>query len=98
PSSSTIFPYTTLFRSRHALSVAIFVVADHTRRDRRRCQSAGFVCHASPSTSHEAFAKEVLRSTAFYHPHTGTIRILCRYKYVRRSEEHTSELQSRENL
>src|SRR5436309_11741643 len=64
PPRSTLFPYTTLFRSRGA-----HVQSRPDRRDKRHPRQALAVAHAST----------VSRPAA-------------------RSEEHTSELQSRENL
>src|SRR3712207_8575861 len=72
PPRSTLFPYTTLFRSREVGDEHVGEVAAHPRRLRvrvhfERCGDPDLACE-----------------------HTG--------KLQRRSEEHTSELQSRQYL
>src|SRR5436309_12339769 len=69
PPRSTLFPYTTLFRSR-----------------RPRASIRGTDAPWRSATSRP-------RRTAHRSPPAGASRVACR-----RSEEHTSELQSRENL
>src|SRR5690606_41449923 len=80
PPSSTLFPYTTLFRSaRSPQGPALLRGAqDHHAADRRG--------RALRSERHSGRAGGETAS----HPTHGAARI--------RSEEHTSELQSRENL
>src|SRR5690606_41755040 len=81
PPRSTLFPYTTLFRSQiHACRPA-----DPDDRLARiaRDEGAGARCHG-----HRARAR---------HHHQGEHRA-PRIRRQERSEEHTSELQSRENL
>src|SRR5690606_42143780 len=73
PPSSTLFPYTTLFRSKQALVVGHFA---HGADDFRQITVRGF---AGLHTDH--LAAPVVDGPAAV-----------------RSEEHTSELQSRENL
>src|SRR5436309_7494538 len=72
PPRSTLFPYTTLFRSRYGTGAADLVAWDGTGESGGSVQSGNY------------FVK-VTR------PGTGSQEVL-------RSEEHTSELQSRENL
>src|SRR3712207_8696504 len=77
PPRSTLFPYTTLFRSRHAPAAAQRRRADALRRrvrpgDRRPARRA----RGRPP---------------------GRL-VLLRQRRARRSEEHTSELQSRQYL
>src|SRR5260370_30463557 len=69
PPRSTLFPYTTLFRSARLFKMRIEVQSGANRRD----------------TSHSEVPMERLAS-------------LNRHFAVRRSEEHTSELQSHLNL
>src|SRR5436309_12449628 len=82
PPRSTLFPYTTLFRSRdhdrHAMSRREWFVlrGAHDRADVSRGEKA---LHAVGGRTQDRFHR-------------------WRHEHVRRSEEHTSELQSRENL
>src|SRR5690606_40562362 len=88
--SSSLFPYTTLFRSQyvgvitiyrqHTFGVYFFLIVI---RDQITCFARGDV---------NAFQSAVFQR---YQQFAFIVRIDC--KYVR-SEEHTSELQSRENL
>src|SRR5207247_11473392 len=75
PPTSTLFPYTTLFRSRNGRGEAncrrACLRRSTTRRCRRTCRPR--VARASPRAS-------------------------CRALQLARSEEHTSELQSRVDL
>src|SRR5690348_18121824 len=79
--SSTLFPYTTLFRSRHAAAKSAAVAAAPARAaaPRTSCTS---VAHVGDSTSVDLIS-------AAYLPNPAQ-RLAARY----RSEEHTSELQS----
>src|SRR5690606_41489340 len=74
PPSSTLFPYTTLFRS------ALDLRGDHPPR------GTVLLSNANP-TSHALDHRSCLADA---HPHN--------LSQTQRSEEHTSELQSRENL
>src|SRR2546422_3430359 len=79
PPRSTLFPYTTLFRSevgRHDIQ---------QRLDERR----GRVEHGDPFQPHTLLARPLLELD---------IDVVENFKVVRRSEEHTSELQSRLHL
>src|SRR2546421_5914944 len=77
PPRSTLFPYTTLFRSTVALAYAM---ADTFR-------TAGIPAEALDGTTLLATRRAILQRL-----HTGETRV------VARSEEHTSELQSRSDL
>src|SRR5690606_42042803 len=74
PPTSTLFPYTTLFRSRRSYAGEGFPGADRAHRPGRRAAPGlpGPLVRGRPGRGRPAAA--------------------------RRSEEHTSELQSRENL
>src|SRR5690606_41438793 len=78
PPSSTLFPYTTLFRSRPRSSAASSATMPRASRPRR-----------SPSHSTRRASLLPLVGTGVSAQSTAT---------QSRSEEHTSELQSRENL
>src|SRR3712207_8723856 len=78
PPRSTLFPYTTLFRSRAALRLAEAVVGG--RADRLRARRAG----RAPAVGGRALQAGLV----------GELR----QRDVARSEEHTSELQSRQYL
>src|SRR5256885_7018193 len=79
PPRSTLFPYTTLFRSLHALGVRVL----------RRGEAAAFEAELA-----QAVLDRLLRDS--------TVCLLAgddpRVQVCRRSEEHTSELQSPCNL
>src|SRR5690606_41766067 len=84
PPRSTLFPYTTLFRSVGACGAGV----DGCLRNERRLGVAAFL---SESATRETVSCD--GSAA----HLAGARILSHAELVR-SEEHTSELQSRENL
>src|SRR3712207_7338107 len=88
PPRSTLFPYTTLFRSRNAREATGRVHRDSTVS----CASANVVVAAAISPSaRSASASAVSASTRWEaSPH--------RRARATRSEEHTSELQSRQYL
>src|SRR2546429_6327913 len=75
PPRSTLFPYTTLFRSKHGHSER----GTHRRRE-------------SPSHRTESANAGDARHAAF------AAQNACRQVRIERSEEHTSELQSRLHL
>src|SRR3989475_9633834 len=77
PPRSTLFPYTTLFRSRRAVTRA------NLRSSRPRTSRSGTWPRSAPS---EVRSPRTKRSTTSSRPGS------------RRSEEHTSELQSQSNL
>src|SRR3712207_2439586 len=78
PPESTLFPYTTLFRSR---------LAPGLRRTRYASRESGARRHGSSRRPRAAPASWLNRG-----------RTRLRRSVVRRSEEHTSELQSRQYL
>src|SRR5690606_41945102 len=80
PPSSTIFPYTTLFRSQRRPTVTSFLAERAQPSSRRATCASGMPTKASGSASSRHW-----RSARRSMPGS-------------RSEEHTSELQSRENL
>src|SRR3712207_7338945 len=71
PPRSTLFPYTTLFRSRHGTEVPLALLAVRRR---------------------DLLAARVLAAALL----GGGIGALCVHASALRSEEHTSELQSRQ--
>src|SRR5690606_41424869 len=84
PPRSTLFPYTTLFRSR--LARHPFAGAVEDRRD---------PVHRRP---HAAVADRGVAGQQLDRRHLEGAEGDRRYRLEPRSEEHTSELQSRENL
>src|SRR5690606_41139900 len=89
PPVSPLFPYTTLFRSAHALGGAeeqrVAQVVDLVRADRRRREVLLVPGEVGRRGGEEGDAR-------------ARERDLGRAREHQRSEEHTSELQSRENL
>src|SRR2546422_4811697 len=80
PPRSTLFPYTTLFRSRRIVGVCVashpVVIVPGTTERRNRRSPNGLEAH----------------------PHTGRMHMGLEVDDLGRSEEHTSELQSRLHL
>src|SRR2546430_3709756 len=83
PPRSTLFPYTTLFRSRQSFRL-------HHHRPH-------YESHPRPVLRLGRPAREVLR-LSMHSPESPTRRAWRRFRSNRRSEEHTSELQSQSNL
>src|SRR5688572_32053288 len=79
PPSSTLFPYTTLFRSRTAWPAAMPAHRSRARRNDARAFLSG---------DHQSVAV----------PRAIASRTGVGARSIRRSEEHTSELQSQSNL
>src|SRR5690606_42151361 len=77
PPRSTLFPYTTLFRSRRASFLA------------KRCSAVGAARYAYDASTTLAF---------IYNARMRRYLPFLNWPRLTRSEEHTSELQSRENL
>src|SRR5690349_23257762 len=77
PPRSTLFPYTTLFRSAHRLD-------QHVRERERHTRDVAAALHQRLAALHEPG----IRARAAH----------VEREQVRRSEEHTSELQSRRDL
>src|SRR2546427_3064350 len=94
PPRSTLFPYTTLFRSRRA--AALRDGRADPRRRLRRCELMAMTSHYIDTT--------LLPDPEFSHAHLlGALvaklhRALVQLGSTDRSEEHTSELQSQSNL
>src|SRR5436305_9252215 len=84
PPRSTLFPYTTLFRSAGEQSAVL----------RNRKWYPGHT--DSVTRCHKSRDSFLLRPGCG--PHRGTRAFLCRANAPYRSEEHTSELQSRPHL
>src|SRR5690606_41866752 len=88
PPSSTLFPYTTLFRSTFSLPCTISLPPSFASTLATRAKRlASLPVAGSRSTKHFWLARIVSRVAS-----SGILRKSSR------SEEHTSELQSRENL
>src|SRR5205085_9459542 len=87
PPSSTLFPYTTLFRSRAACRRSLRAA---TRRDSRTRRETGRTCYIRPTASAPQ-ARDPDRRRQ------GSVRMRRSCRNIR-SEEHTSELQSQSNL
>src|SRR5258707_11117220 len=87
PPRSTLFPYTTLFRSRGVIETAPDCASLHPGYDyerlSRHCKEPTGRANARPMTG-SATKQSILRRGACHR--------------ARRSEEHTSELQSRQYL
>src|SRR2546430_13409617 len=82
PPRSTLFPYTTLFRS-------FLADRERARSIERRVREGVRACEGHPAILGYAIGNEIPASIVRWH---GRRRI------ERRSEEHTSELQSQSNL
>src|SRR5690606_42052523 len=90
PPPSTLFPYTTLFRSTFALSKGAPMIYFHIPFCKQACHYCDF--HFSTSMQYKAELLDRMEVE---------VKLRADYledKSVERSEEHTSELQSRENL
>src|SRR3712207_6864413 len=83
PPRSTLFPYTTLFRSRTVTRRCTHGSRGRSRRRRPVCTSPTTCCSAWPTGGFDG------RTSCF---------TSARGRSSRRSEEHTSELQSRQYL
>src|SRR5690606_39567535 len=77
------FPYTTLFRSRRLVTSA---------------SAACFAHHSRPSLRRAELQSETRHDSSDRGPRGAELQSETRHPSVSRSEEHTSELQSRENL
>src|SRR3712207_8981408 len=90
PPRSTLFPYTTLFRSRVEALLAYLHYGHHLSHERLVA-----VCDSvfGLRISEGAIAAALARLAGRAEPEVAAIR-----EAVRRSEEHTSELQSRQYL
>src|SRR3712207_7978864 len=88
PPRSTLFPYTTLFRSRQQLETEI----NSARQSNQAIQSAEAA--VASARSQVAIAQKAVADTTVRAPYAGYVSD----RPVARSEEHTSELQSRQYL
>src|SRR3712207_7486350 len=86
PPRSTLFPYTTLFRSGRAVR---FLQAGVEPQHLIRAQARSQVLHLMRVGTQGASLGQLARGTLDEHSEP---------RFVRRSEEHTSELQSRQYL
>src|SRR5690606_41468471 len=86
PTGSTLFPYTTLFRSSRGTALM--------GADRRQRKQVKAHCWVYP------FSGPVEENYEEDFPNVADDRFsgMCLFRSYSRSEEHTSELQSRENL
>src|SRR5690606_41142248 len=89
---STCFPYTTLFRSE------INEATVQRLNESERAVSAWKVRASEMQRAHQRSELQRLRAELRYRKTAGQLRRLRARRWWRRSEEHTSELQSRENL
>src|SRR5688572_32482499 len=88
PQLSTLFPYTTLFRSGRVGDEPVEILAN---------QRGEYILVVRPFDSREPAGKYHLQVTARRNAR-ATAQLLHSRKLARRSEEHTSELQSQSNL
>src|SRR5690606_41622896 len=89
PLVSTLVPYTTLFRSSPQAANRMLHPFDKKNMDLLFC-----LCGVPASTETQPPAAAALSSQGYCHGGRGR----CGCTWPGRSEEHTSELQSRENL
>src|SRR5258708_28899977 len=87
PPRSTLFPYTTLFRSSTEIATLAWSLGDAAERD-----VVGVVIAADPTSAAAELARFVPRVLAVTEPATAD------HAGATRSEEHTSELQSPDHL
>src|SRR5437016_9985524 len=85
PPRSTLFPYTTLFRSPASLTSAAV------------CEKAGIALAANTTATIATYTAPLLRFRILLSSHLRC-SVWFRNQSIRRSEEHTSELQSLTNL
>src|SRR3712207_7679262 len=90
PPRSTLFPYTTLFRSNPPAHQYSAVPHNAKAQPTTRATTPNALSEAPSRTSGKAYSR--LKVAALPRKCTG------REEYPRRSEEHTSELQSRQYL
>src|SRR3989442_15400148 len=94
PPRSTLFPYTTLFRSQIQLVFDVPELGDELR--------AELAAHVLPGWQAMGACRSVADDTWFPEAADTTLKAAaldrCGFCPVRRSEEHTSELQSRPHL
>src|SRR3989449_6987654 len=96
PPRSTLFPYTTLFRSQAISIAAVVAVATANAGNTSQDLKTGFLVGATPRRQQIAILVGALGSALVVgNPHPAQPRL---HLPDPRSEEHTSELQSRLHL
>src|SRR3712207_7464231 len=93
PPRSTLFPYTTLFRSR--VRGEAREVFGHDPHDR---EVVLIHADAAPQRGESLAAGEAALPQPMAHHRRKVLGARCRMTLIQRSEEHTSELQSRQYL
>src|SRR5204862_6658452 len=93
PPRSTLFPYTTLFRSKAPIAAPQQMIAAPQQND--PVAPAGMVYVPGGSFRRGSTPEEVAAAYAWCRALAGDE---CRRELYQRSEEHTSELQSRRDL
>src|SRR5690606_41631461 len=94
PPRSTLFPYTTLFRSR-CIEQAHGIVLEELQQSKNQELSAELVLKKPAEI--KAYLDEYIIGQDITKK-VMSVAVYNHYKRLLRSEEHTSELQSRENL
>src|SRR5690606_39998232 len=96
PPASSLFPYTTLFRSVQLLAqvIDLFQVAEKERQ----AEHLDVGVHAGEATARECRALQLADTHLAQHALVVAHHATRIEPERNRSEEHTSELQSRENL
>src|SRR5204863_6919970 len=85
PPPPTLFPYTTLFRSPRPAR-------------RKRSEEPAIVVLHRPAPREPSIGARPVLSARHQSPPAISQSLTCRWRRARRSEEHTSELQSRRDL
>src|SRR3712207_8043860 len=93
PPRSTLFPYTTLFRSAVAAAINLLVLATVGLREERRRRRDFYASALEATLAYREFAYAIPRRR-----HDAPAEERVRLSESLRSEEHTSELQSRQYL
>src|SRR5207253_4399842 len=92
----TLFPYTTLFRSRYAIEDEVQVVVREKGQLRVAAETSNLVVELVPRPLEREDVVVVLLALPIAHVDRGEGRLVVDAREgERRSEEHTSELQSR---
>src|SRR2546430_15787554 len=94
PPRSTLFPYTTLFRSHHIAHLGLIVHEEHSKAGERGKRAARIVRRRTGHVP-ERIPCAVRARRRQRHDKCRATSIALAF---RRSEEHTSELQSQSNL
>src|SRR5256884_9618663 len=94
PPRSTLFPYTTLFRSKGVLLDMLPAKLSYADR-MKMARDVGFEVIQAPTTPDEHLAEEIKKAADGANMRIDSVMNMDHWK---RSEEHTSELQSRLHL